>query len=110
MAGRLMALLDWFDSRMPSVGEEWRKHAAEYYAPKNFNFWTTSGRRCWFWDPDHHRVFLTMHYKPTATSRSAGGVECSTCGRWIIRYIHSPLRLRSTSSLPAHVPRLLYGS
>ena len=39
MAGRLMALWDWFDSRMPSVAEEWRKHAAEYYAPKNFNFW-----------------------------------------------------------------------
>ncbi len=29
----------WFDSRMPTVAAEWRRHAAEYYAPKNFNFW-----------------------------------------------------------------------
>ena len=39
MASRLMALWDWFDARMPSVAEEFRKHASEYYAPKNFNFW-----------------------------------------------------------------------
>ena len=32
-------LWGWFDARMPSVAQEWRKHAAEYYAPKNFNFW-----------------------------------------------------------------------
>ena len=36
MASRLW---NWIDSRMPSLKEEWRKHAAEYYAPKNFNFW-----------------------------------------------------------------------
>ena len=39
MAAQLRALWGWFDSRMPSVASEWRKHAAEYYAPKNFNFW-----------------------------------------------------------------------
>ena len=30
---------EWFDSRMPSARQEWLKHAAAYYAPKNFNFW-----------------------------------------------------------------------
>src|SRR5438094_594896 len=29
----------WIDTRMPTLGAEWRKHASEYYAPKNFNFW-----------------------------------------------------------------------
>ena len=35
----LTAAWEWFDSRMPTVGEEYRKHMSEYYAPKNFNFW-----------------------------------------------------------------------
>ncbi len=39
MASRLQALWGWVDARMPSVGEQWRIHASEYYAPKNFNFW-----------------------------------------------------------------------
>src|SRR6185503_13547930 len=39
MASRLQALWGWFDARMPSVAEQWKIHASEYYAPKNFNFW-----------------------------------------------------------------------
>ena len=35
----LTAAWEWFDSRMPTVGEEYRKHMSEYYAPKKFNFW-----------------------------------------------------------------------
>ena len=30
MASRLMALWDWFDARMPTVGAEYRKHLTEY--------------------------------------------------------------------------------
>ena len=37
----MKALLRWFDSRMPSTREQWRIHASEYYAPKN---WYISGR------------------------------------------------------------------
>ena len=29
----------WIDSRMPMLQREWKYHMAEYYAPKNFNFW-----------------------------------------------------------------------
>ena len=29
----------WLDSRMPTLKREWNRHMAEYYAPKNFNFW-----------------------------------------------------------------------
>ena len=30
---------EWLDSRMPTLKREWNRHMAEYYAPKNFNFW-----------------------------------------------------------------------
>jgi len=36
---RLAALGNWIDSRMPTLKREWNNHMAEYYAPKNFNFW-----------------------------------------------------------------------
>ena len=29
----------WIDARMPTLKQEWNKHMAEYYAPKNFNWW-----------------------------------------------------------------------
>jgi hypothetical protein len=31
----LKALLQWFDSRMPSTREHWQVRASEYNAPKN---------------------------------------------------------------------------
>jgi ubiquinol-cytochrome c reductase cytochrome b subunit len=33
----------WLDSRMPTLKREWNRHMAEYYAPKNFNFWYLFG-------------------------------------------------------------------
>ena len=33
------AFAEWLDSRMPTLKREWNRHMAEYYAPKNFNFW-----------------------------------------------------------------------
>ena len=35
---QLLALRDWVDERVP-VTKLWNEHLAEYYAPKNFNFW-----------------------------------------------------------------------
>ena len=37
-AGPFNGLLTWVDQRFPLL-TMWREHAAEYYAPKNFNFW-----------------------------------------------------------------------
>ena len=31
-------LLGWIDARFP-LSKMWYEHLAEYYAPKNFNFW-----------------------------------------------------------------------
>ena len=32
------ALLGWMDDRFP-LSKMWNEHLAQYYAPKNFNFW-----------------------------------------------------------------------
>ena len=31
-------LMDWIDDRFPAT-KVWQEHMAQYYAPKNFNFW-----------------------------------------------------------------------
>src|SRR6266446_1753838 len=90
MAARLWS---WIDSRMPSLREEWRKHAAEYYAPKNFNFWYFFGSLALLVLVIQiaSGIFLTMNYKPDA-SLAFSSVEYimrDVPGGWIIRYIHS---------------------
>jgi len=115
MASRLMALWDWFDARMPSVAEEWRKHAAEYYAPKNFNFWYYFGSLAMLVLVVQilSGIFLTMHYKPDA-HLAFGSVEYimrDVNGGWIIRYIHSTGATAFFLVVYLHMFRaLLYGS
>jgi len=115
MASRLMALWDWFDSRMPSVAEEWRKHAAEYYAPKNFNFWYYFGSLALLVLVIQivSGIFLTMHYKPDA-SLAFGSVEYimrDVPGGWLIRYIHSTGASAFFLVVYLHMFRaMLYGS
>ena len=38
MKNTLTALLAWTDARFP-LSKMWNEHLAQYYAPKNFNFW-----------------------------------------------------------------------
>ena len=88
-----MALWDWFDARMPSVAEEFRKHMAEYYAPKNFNFWYFFGSLAILVLVIQigSGIFLTMFYKPDA-ALAFGSVEYlmrDVPGGWMIRYVHS---------------------
>jgi ubiquinol-cytochrome c reductase cytochrome b subunit len=113
--GRLAALWNWFDSRMPSVASEWRKHAAEYYAPKNFNFWYYFGSLAMLVLGIQiiTGIFLTMHYKPDA-NLAFGSVEYimrDVWGGWIIRYIHSTGASAFFVVVYLHMFRgLLYGS
>ncbi len=115
MASRLMALWDWFDSRMPSVAEEFRKHMAEYYAPKNFNFWYFFGAFSILLLGIQivSGIFLTMHYKPDA-NLAFGSVEYimrDVPGGWLIRYIHSTGASAFFAVVYLHMFRgLLYGS
>jgi len=115
MASRLMALWDWFDSRMPSVAEEFRKHLAEYYAPKNFNFWYFFGALSILVLAIQivSGIFLTMNYKPDA-ALAFGSVEYimrDVPGGWVIRYIHSTGASAFFLVVYLHMFRgLLYGS
>ena len=115
MGGRLAALWNWFDSRMPSVASEWKKHAAEYYAPKNFNFWYYFGSLAMLVLAIQiiTGIFLTMHYKPDA-NLAFGSVEYimrDVWGGWIIRYIHSTGASAFFVVVYLHIFRgLLYGS
>ena len=115
MASRLMALWDWFDSRMPSVGDEFRKHMAEYYAPKNFNFWYFFGALSILVLAIQivSGIFLTMNYKPDA-ALAFGSVEYimrDVPGGWLIRYIHSTGASAFFVVVYLHMFRgLLYGS
>src|SRR5258705_7270348 len=115
MATRLMALWDWFDARMPSVAEEFRKHASEYYAPKNFNFWYFFGALSLVVLVIQivSGIFLTMNYKPDA-ALAFGSVEYimrDVPGGWLIRYIHSTGASAFFVVVYLHMFRgLLYGS
>ncbi len=115
MASRLMALWQWFDARMPSVAQEYRKHLTEYYAPKNFNFWYYFGSLAMLVLVIQivSGIFLTMNYKPDA-ALAFGSVEYimrDVPGGWIIRYIHSTGASAFFVVVYLHMFRaLLYGS
>ncbi|TAN52363.1 MAG: cytochrome bc complex cytochrome b subunit [Betaproteobacteria bacterium] len=110
-----MAVWDWIDARMPSLAEEYRKHMAEYYAPKNFNFWYYFGSLAMLVLAIQivTGIFLTMHYKPDA-SLAFGSVEYimrDVAGGWIIRYIHSTGASAFFIVVYLHMFRgLIYGS
>jgi ubiquinol-cytochrome c reductase cytochrome b subunit len=110
-----MALWQWFDARMPSVAQEYRKHLTEYYAPKNFNFWYFFGSLAMLVLVIQivSGIFLTMNYKPDA-ALAFGSVEYimrDVPGGWIIRYIHSTGASAFFVVVYLHMFRaLLYGS
>jgi ubiquinol-cytochrome c reductase cytochrome b subunit len=89
MAGRF---LDWMDERLP-VTEFWNKHLAQYYAPKNFNFWYFFGSLALLMLVNQilSGIWLAMHYKPDA-KQAFGLVEYimrDVPWGWLIRYLHT---------------------
>jgi ubiquinol-cytochrome c reductase cytochrome b subunit len=115
MASRASAVLQWIDARMPSLGQEYRKHLTEYYAPKNFNFWYYFGSLALLVLVIQivSGIFLTMNYKPDA-ALAFGSVEYimrDVPGGWIIRYIHSTGASAFFIVVYLHMFRgLIYGS
>ena len=115
MASRASALWQWIDARMPTLGQEYRKHLSEYYAPKNFNFWYYFGSLALLVLVIQivSGIFLTMNYKPDA-ALAFGSVEYimrDVPGGWIIRYIHSTGASAFFIVVYLHMFRgLLYGS
>src|ERR687897_3247313 len=115
MASPLQSLWGWFDARMPSVAEQWKIHASEYYAPKNFNFWYFFGSLALLVLVIQivSGIFLTMHYKPDA-NLAFGSVEYimrDVPGGWLLRYIHSTGASAFFLVVYLHMFRaMLYGS
>ena len=115
MASPITAAWNWIDERMPTLGEEYRKHMSEYYAPKNFNFWYYFGAMSMLVLAIQiiSGIFLTMNYKPDA-NLAFGSVEYimrDVPGGWLIRYIHSTGASMFFIVVYLHMFRaLLYGS
>ncbi len=108
-------LLGWVDARMPTVMSEFKKHASEYYAPKNFNFWYIFGGIAIVVLVLQilTGIFLTMHYKPDANLAFASVeyIMRDVPGGWFIRYMHSTGASFFFIVVYLHMFRaLLYGS
>ena len=85
--------MDWLNARAPGLMPAYRKHMTEYYAPKNFNLWYYFGSLALLMLVNQivTGIFLTMHYKPSATEAFASVeyIMRDVPGGWLIRYMHS---------------------
>ncbi len=110
----LIALRDWADARFP-LTKVWKEHLAEYYAPKNFNFWYYFGSLALLILVLQivTGIFLTMHYKPDTTLAFASVeyIMRDVPWGWLIRYMHSVGASAFFIVVYLHMFRgLLYGS
>jgi len=113
-AGPFNAVLTWVDQRFPLVAT-WKEHLAEYYAPKNFNFWYYFGSLALLVLVIQivTGIFLTMNYKPDASVAFASVefIMREVPWGWLIRYMHSTGASAFFICVYLHMFRgLLYGS
>jgi ubiquinol-cytochrome c reductase cytochrome b subunit len=113
--------LEWVDARFPATSL-WKGHLAEYYCPKNFNFWYFFGSLALLVLVIQivTGIFLVMHYKPDAALNASGvpiafaSVEYimrDVPGGWLIRYMHSTGASAFFIVVYMHMFRgLIYGS
>ncbi|MEJ7928471.1 cytochrome bc complex cytochrome b subunit [Ramlibacter sp. AN1015] len=84
---------NWFSNRFPSAIAGYRDHLAEYYAPKNFNFWYFFGSLALLVLVIQivTGIFLVMHYKPDANLAFASVeyIMRDVPWGWLVRYMHS---------------------
>ncbi len=107
-------LLGWIDARFP-LTKMWNEHLAEYYAPKNFNFWYFFGSLALLVLVIQivSGIFLTMHYKPDGEMAFASVeyIMRDVPYGWLIRYIHSTGATAFFVVVYLHMFRgLMYGS
>ncbi len=107
-------LLNWIDNRFP-LTKLYNEHMAEYYAPKNFNFWYIFGSLAMLVLVIQivTGIFLVMHYKPDA-ALAFGSVEYimrDVPWGWLMRYMHSTGASAFFIVVYLHMFRgLIYGS
>lgn len=111
---QLTGVRDWVDDRFPLM-KLWNEHLAEYYAPKNFNFWYYFGAFAILVLVIQivTGIFLTMNYKPDAelAFRSVEYIMRDVEWGWLIRYMHSTGASAFFVVIYLHMFRaLLYGS
>src|ERR687889_921764 len=113
-AGPFNGVLTWIDQRFPLISL-WKEHAAEYYAPKNFNVWYYFGSLAMLVLVIQivTGIFLVMHYKPDASKafESVEYIMRDVPWGWLIRYMHSTGASAFFIVVYLHMFRsLLYGS
>ena len=107
-------IIEWVDDRFPLM-KMWNEHLAEYYAPKNFNFWYFFGSLALLVLVIQilSGLFLTMHYKPDGAQAFASVeyIMRDVPYGWLIRYIHSTGATAFFIVVYLHMLRgLMYGS
>lgn len=107
-------IMDWIDTRFP-LTKVWKEHLAEYYAPKNFNFWYYFGSLALLVLVLQlvTGIFLTMNYKPDArfAFASVEYIMRDVNFGWLIRYMHSTGASMFFVVVYLHMMRgMLYGS
>ena len=113
-SGESGGLLAWIDRRFP-LTVLWKTQVAEYYAPKNFNFWYYFGSLAMMVLVIQlvSGIFLTMNYKPSAAEAfsSVEYIMRDVDWGWLIRYVHSTGASAFFIVVYLHMFRaLLYGS
>jgi len=87
----MSSLLQWIDDRFP-LTKVWNEHLAEYYAPKNFNFWYFFGSLALLVLVNQilTGIWLTMHYSPTGAYEVVEtNIMRDVDWGWLLRYMHS---------------------
>jgi ubiquinol-cytochrome c reductase cytochrome b subunit len=107
-------LIGWIDQRFP-LTKLWKDQVAEYYAPKNFNFWYYFGSLALLILVNQlvTGIFLTMNYKPSSAEAfsSVEYIMRDVDWGWLIRYLHSTGASAFFIVIYLHMFRaLLYGS
>src|SRR5271154_20865 len=113
-AGAGKGLIGWIDARFP-LTKLWNDHVAQYYAPKNFNFWYFFGALLMLVLANQivTGIFLTMSYKPSSAEAfsSIEYIMRDVEWGWLIRYMHSTGASFFFIVIYLHMFRaLLYGS
>jgi len=110
----LTACGNWFINRFP-LTKLWNDHMAQYYAPKNFNFWYFFGSLALLVLVNQFvtGILLTMNYKPDATLAfdSVEYIMREVPWGWLVRYMHSTGASAFFIVVYLHMFRgLIYGS
>lgn len=111
---KLNNLWNWFTKRFPII-EIWQDHAANYYAPKSFNFWYYFGSLALVVLVIQFisGIWLAMFYTPTPSNAFASieYIMREVKFGWLIRYLHTTGASAFFIVIYLHMFRsLLYGS